>query len=355
MPRNAWQNDSEDIFADSRMSFGDHIEDLRTHLIRALLGFVVGMLVSFLFSGWVVEFINAPIQEQLMEFYNRRVERVKKKLEDGDPAVTRLNELKEMPAVMRLRDFRKLLEKMGVAVPRAKEGALEDELVPVPLLYPPLQVEINNQEAQRLVGRPPQLSTMNVMEGFMVYIKVSAITGLVISSPWVFWQIWSFIAAGLYPHEKRYVHRYLPFSIGLFLAGVVVCQFLVIPKAIEALLWFNEWLGLEPDLRLNEWLSFALLLPVVFGLSFQTPMVMVLFVKVGILDAEWFRKKRRIAWFGMSIFAAIFTPADALSMLMMLIPMIGLYELGIVLVSHIPRPEREVPEMSEEEKQLIGV
>jgi sec-independent protein translocase protein TatC len=73
------------------------------------------------------------------------------------------------------------------------------------------------------------------------------------------------------------------------------------------------------------------------------------------LDAEWFRKKRRVAWFGMAIFAAIFTPADALSMLMMLIPMIGLYELGILLVSRMPRPESEVPEVSQEEEQLIGV
>src|SRR5262249_57292693 len=102
-------------------------------------------------------------------------------------------------------------------------------------------------------------------------------------------------------HEKKYVHKYLPISLGLFLAGVLLCQFMVIPKAIEALLWFNEWLGLEPDLRLNEWLSFALLLPLVFGLSFQTTMVMLFLAKLGILDADSFRKKRRIAWFVMAI------------------------------------------------------
>jgi sec-independent protein translocase protein TatC len=355
MPRNAWQPDSEDLFADTRMSFGEHIEDLRTHLLRALVGFFVCLLVSFLFSHWIVEFIKAPIEEQLMEFYKRRVERVAKKLAEGDPTVTSLDELKEMPVVMKRSELRKLLAEVGMQMPKAKEGTSEDDYLTVPLLYRPVRFAIISQEAQRLVGRPPQLSTMNVMEGFMVYVKVSIITGLVLSSPWIFWQLWSFIAAGLYPTEKRYVHRYLPFSIALFLAGVVVCQFLVIPKAIEALLWFNEWLGLEPDLRLNEWLGFALLLPVVFGLSFQTPMVMVVLAKVGMVDADSFRKKRRIAWFGMSIFAAIFTPADALSMLMMLVPMIGLYELGIILVRHVSRPESEVPEMSEEDQQLIGV
>src|SRR5205807_2007567 len=197
MPRADHYPDPEDYFAETRMSFGDHIEDLRTHLIRAIAGFVIGMIIAFSFGMWVFHFITAPVEW---------------------------------------------------------EFALH--------------------EAQRVVGRPPLLSTLNVMEGFMVYIKVCAFTGLVISSPWVFWQIWAFIAAGLYPHEKKYVHKYLPISLGLFLAGVLLCEFMVIPKAIQALLWFNEWLGLEPDLRLNEWLSFALLLPLVFGLSFQTPMVM---------------------------------------------------------------------------------
>ena len=106
---------------------------------------------------------------------------------------------------------------------------------------------------------------MNITEAFFVYFKVSAMTGLVITSPWVFFQIWMFIAAGLYPHEKRLVHVYLPFSLGLFITGALVCQFLVMPKAIEAMLWFNEWLGIDADLRLNEWLGFALMMPI--GLS----------------------------------------------------------------------------------------
>ena len=102
-----------------------------------------------------------------------------------------------------------------------------------------------------------------------------------------------FVAAGLYPPEKRLVHVYLPVSLGLFLAGVLICEFFVIPKAIEALLWFNEWLGFKPDLRLNEWLSFAIFMPLIFGLSFQTPLVMVFLNKLGIVGVETFRGKRK--------------------------------------------------------------
>jgi sec-independent protein translocase protein TatC len=324
-------------------------------LIRAIVGFVVCLLISFTFSSWVVDFIKAPVEAQLMAFYDRRVEKVKKKLAEGDTALQVLNKPKEMPVQIKRSELRKLLTEMGVKTGAEEGGGAADDWVDLGFRIKPLEWTMGTEEAQRQIGRRPLLATMNVMEAFMVYVKVSAITGLVLSSPWVFWQIWSFVAAGLYPHEKRYVHRYLPMSIVLFLAGVLVCQFLVIPKAIEALLWFNEWLGLEPDLRLNEWLSFAILLPVVFGLSFQTPMVMLFMGKTGILDADSFRKKRRIAWFAMAIFAAIFTPADALSMLMMLLPMILLYELGILMVKYSARPAAEVPEMSEEEEQLLGV
>src|SRR5205085_11440783 len=135
----------------------------------------------------------------------------------------------------------------------------------------------------------------------------------------------------------------------------LVCELWVIPKAIEALLWFNEWLGLEPDLRLNEWLSFALLLPLVFGLSFQTPMVMLFLAKLGILDADSFRKKRRIAWFAMAIFAAVFTPADVLSMLLMWVPMVGLYEMGILMVQYSAKSFEDAESTASEMDELVEV
>src|SRR5207245_10128940 len=87
--------------------------------------------------------------------------------------------------------------------------------------------------------------SLSVVEAFMTYFKVALRCGLVLGSPWIFIQIWSFIAVGLYPHEKRLVNVYLPFSLLLFLIGVLACQFLVIPKAVGALLWFNEWLDMN--------------------------------------------------------------------------------------------------------------
>ncbi|HMF12496.1 MAG TPA: twin-arginine translocase subunit TatC [Gemmataceae bacterium] len=353
MPRAESLPDPEDYFAETRMSFGDHIEDLRSHLVRAIAGFVVGMAVAFIFGSWVYEFITAPVVKQVQRFYDHRVVKTMENLDAGDKDLEALNLPTEFKQQVKAKDLKEALRLLGFQPAAGQAAEVGDEdFIPFTVYRQPLYESAKLQRAQQEVGRRPGLSTMNVMEGFMVYIKVCAFTGLVISSPWVFWQIWAFVAAGLYPHEKKYVHKYLPISLGLFLAGVLLCQFMVIPKAIEALLWFNEWLGLEPDLRLNEWLSFALLLPLVFGLSFQTPMVMLFLAKLGILDADSFRKKRRIAWFAMAVFAAIFTPADVLSMLLMWVPMVGLYEMGILMVQYAANPSE--PEV-EESEELIGV
>src|SRR5207244_5641711 len=96
------------------------------------------------------------------------------------------------------------------------------ESVEITVYMRPLEMIRATGPIQDLV-RPRELTTLSAQEAMFVYFKVSIIAGLVIASPWVFWQIWSFIAAGLYPNEKRYVHVYLPVSVGLFVAGVVLC------------------------------------------------------------------------------------------------------------------------------------
>src|SRR5262249_11954006 len=154
----------------------------------------------------------------------------------------------------------------------------------------------------------------------------------VLGAPWIFYQIWSFIAVGLYPHEKRLVNVYMPVSIVLFILGGLLCQFFVIPRAVEALLWFNKWIGLEPDLRLSEWLGFAIMMPVVFGISFQTPLVMLFIYKIGLVRMDTFRNNRRIIWFLLAVFAAVITPSvDVYGMLFLWVPLCILFEFGIWL------------------------
>jgi sec-independent protein translocase protein TatC len=364
--------DPDDMFADTRMTFGEHIEDLRTHLLRAIYGFVIAFVIAIPLGRPVLAFISAPVEDQLNKFNDRydqaRLKELRTQVKPED--VDKLPRLK-LQLLVDVHELMKVIRKeLQLPPDKAEHQPVLDNLQPglESLLtaldlddvvdwrkldeghYVPLTGHVGNpiDYAEGMLRwnkilRPTQLRTFNVVEPFVVLFKVIMMIGLVLSSPWVFYQIWAFIAAGLYPSEKRLVNVYLPFSLGLFLIGVFTCQFFVIPKAIEAMLWFNEYLGYQPDLRLSEWLGFAIFMPLVFGVSFQTPMVMYFLEKIGIFSVESYRNMRRVAWFLLAIFAAVITPTvDALSMMFLWVPMCLLYELGIWLCRFTPRsPEEE--------------
>ena len=138
-------------------------------------------------------------------------------------------------------------------------------------------------------GRDDSIISLGPMEPALIFCRACLVTGLVLASPWVFYQVWAFIAAGLYRHERASVYKYLPYSLGLFLAGVFLCFFVVLPLTLRFLLEFNVWLGVKPMLRLSEWMSFATILPLVFGLCFQTPLVMLFLAMIGIFTASDYR------------------------------------------------------------------
>jgi sec-independent protein translocase protein TatC len=155
------------------------------------------------------------------------------------------------------------------------------------------------------------------------------------------------VAAGLYPQEKRFVNIYLPFSLVLFLGGVVISELVIIPNALDALLSFNRWMGLEPDFRLNEWLSFAIWVPVIAGICFQTPLVMLFLAKVGIFESHQYVSGWKYAAFGMLIAAALGPTVDLISLTMLWGCMVLLYGLGILLTRLLVKPYSEVSEGEE--------
>jgi sec-independent protein translocase protein TatC len=350
--------DEDDYFADTRMSFGEHIEDLRKHLVRAALwlsGFLVlGFALDGLgtVTGWKVlgydfgvgkpamALITQPVDEQLGKFYDKRKAEIEKQWREDVEKGT----IERRPVTLIFDTI--ALARMGVPNPPA-DGAHIDVLID------PTQVGLELNAVTKKLGKRPGLSTLSAQEAILAYFKVTLVVSLILASPMVFWEIWAFVAAGLYPTERRYVHVYMPFSIGLFLGGVALCEFFVLPRAVGALLMFNEWLGLEPELRFNEWLSLAIWMPVIFGLSFQTPLVMLFMQRIGLFDAADYRRKRRYAFFIIVVVAAIFLPTpDGMSVVMLAGPMCLLYELGIRLCEWSPRPTWD--DVTESE-QVAGV
>ena len=350
--------DPEDMFAHTRMSLGDHIEELRTCLFRAGKGFLIAMVIGFFIAAWVLEVIKYPVQSQLERFYDEQVREATRPGagEADSDAARRARQAQRTLWVDRnqLRDL--------VGMPTEKEEAetifwgfqlRKRHWVPIEMKYDPRDITNDVAPLMQPIIRPPHLSVLSITESFIVWCKVAIYCGIVLASPWIFWQLWSFVAAGLYPHEKKYVFTFLPFSIILFLGGVTLCQLIVLPKGVEYLLYFTKWLRMEPDLRLSEWLSFAIMMPLIMGIAFQLPLVMYALYKVGVFEVETYQGNWRIALFLMTFIGFFIAPSpDPFSGICMATPLWLLYFVGIWMCKMWPNPKFE---MEESEGEMVEV
>ncbi|QDT40416.1 Sec-independent protein translocase protein TatCy [Gimesia alba] len=298
---------SHDLFDESTMSFGDHLEALRIHLWKALIGLAICVVGALFIGHKIVAVVRAPIDAALKEY-------------NLDPVTEEDSEKKEQKTVAELIAS---LEK------QPEQTAETKALQKILLDY---QRRIDNLE-----DKMSEPVTLAVQEAFTtIYLKVSFVAGLVFASPWVIYQIWQFVAAGLYPHERKYVYVYLPISIFLFLGGALFCFYAVFPFVLNFLLGFNKLLGVNPQIRLSEWISFAITLPLMFGLSFQLPLIMLFLERISIFTVKDYKEKSRMAILIISIISMLMTPADPMSMLLMMIPLILLYVLGILMCKYFP-------------------
>ena len=189
-----------------------------------------------------------------------------------------------------------------------------------------------------------RVQTLNAHEGFMIWLKAAFIAGFVIGSPWIFFQVWAFVAAGLYPHERKYVYIYLPFCLALFFGGAAMAFFVVMEPVLDFLFSYNRMMAIDPDPRISEWLGFVLFLPIGFGIAFQLPLVMLMLQRIGIFTTKAYLAKWRVAILVIFIIAMFLTPADPLSMLLLGGPLTVLYFLGILLCRFMPRNKNQYAE-----------
>jgi sec-independent protein translocase protein TatC len=182
-----------------------------------------------------------------------------------------------------------------------------------------------------------RFQVLNAQEAFMIWMKAALMTGLILASPYVFFQIWIFVAAGLYPHEKNYVYLYLPISVALFLGGASLAFVFVFDPVLDFLFLFNKGMNADFDPRIGEWLGFVLILPIGFGLSFQLPLVMLFLNRIGLVSLDLYIGQWRVAILVIFLVAMILTPADPISMMLMAVPLTLLYVLGIAMCRFMPR------------------
>jgi sec-independent protein translocase protein TatC len=171
---------------------------------------------------------------------------------------------------------------------------------------------------------------ISVAEAFFTYMKVAFIGGLILASPFVLYQIWAFVAPGLYRHEKRYVIPFVLAGSFFFAVGIAFGYYLAIPVGFKFLLGYATDL-IKPMPSMKEYLSFSIKFLLAFGVVFEFPVVLVFLARIGVVRAETLAKKRKYAILLIFIFAAILTPPDIVSQVLMALPLIGLYELSILL------------------------
>ena len=464
---------SEDLFEDTRMSFGEHLEELRRVLMRAIAGLAIGFLVAMVFASNIIQFLQNPLEDAIRDFNRTQAERritarvgyvppeirprldqdqlIPKKLKiepreladvleqyypefsadstydefafspsqlelakvpdfanrladppEADVVANLLRGLMTEPQVVALRGIAEIAEptleergqllevlnalaksskiyqsdvfetliagadkrsalpdwiessvagfqkKDASALQIMKERANEtgdENLIrrlnrvliteSFPVSLAPVQIELVDLE----VWESTRINTqaLKVEESFMVWIKAALIAGIVFSSPWIFYQIWLFVAAGLYPHEKRHIHIYLPISLLLFLSGILLAYFGVFKPVLMFLFAFNASMGIDPQPRIGEWLTFVMILPLGFGIAFQLPLVMLFLNRIGLFEVESYMAKWRLAVLVIFVVAMFLTPADPISMMLLAAPLTILYFGGIGLCRWMPR------------------
>ena len=478
------KNPKEDLFSESTMSFGDHLEELRQCLFRGMIGLLIGVGVGIFVAKDIVKEIQIPLKDALREYYQQRsfdlvrtdgfrhaetagmiedegysadtmeieidqlfinlrqsmpqlFEALQYKsymfveqdflIEDGgasnhrlffqhihsnaqqdwakyllavlseqqrelfdelaqqssdgdvsvsaDGAVELLNVWAEEPELFKNESLRELVRKkveqkasswMDLGLENADENSID-----VGAVFADLEQQIQekstavaqldeNRRVNKFIltnafsdflrsARPVTITvpvwekvdvrvqTLNAHEGFMIWIKAAFIGGIILSSPWIFYQIWQFIAAGLYPHERKYVYIYLPFSLFLFFGGAAMAFFVVMEPVLDFLFSYNRMMEIDPDPRISEWLGFVMFLPLGFGIAFQLPLVMLMLQRIGMFTIEAYLAKWRVAVLIIFVVSMFLTPADPLSMLMLAGPLTILYFFGIALCRFMPR------------------
>jgi sec-independent protein translocase protein TatC len=199
--------------------------------------------------------------------------------------------------------------------------------------------------ARPLIASLPQGSKMiavGVVSPFLIPIKVTVLAAVAITLPWVLYQVWAFVAPGLYKHERRLVLPLVVTSTLLFYCGVAFCYFFVFGQAFPAIeRMAPASVAVSPDIE--AYLDFALTMFIAFGVAFEVPVAIVILARLGVVEVEQLKGFRRYYWVAAAAVAGVVTPPDPVSMLALLLPLGMLYELGIwtapVFIKHSSAPD----------------
>jgi sec-independent protein translocase protein TatC len=303
---------------DTTMSLGDHLEELRMRLILAILGLVVGTIICLLFGRRIITFIEGPYNT-IMEGY------AESKVQEFQTPWTYLSDtfFNNMLEAIDSDPNAPQIDPNAVTFAKKIYADTVTSLFEDPN-YVAAVAEVHSSAAGKLIVIAPA-------DAFIGFMKISLISGLIVSSPWVFYHLWMFVAAGLYSNERRYVRIAVPFSTALFVIGALFFLFVVAPLSLKFFLGFGHYIGVSSTWTFQKYVSFVTMLMLVFGAGFQTPIAIFVLNRTGLVSIAALKSSRKYVIIGMFALAAVATPPDVISQITLAVPLYALFELGILL------------------------
>lgn len=256
---------------EKRMSFTEHLGELRTRMIHSCIALAVAVIACYIFSNQIFELIAWPLRP---------------------------------------------LSQRGI-VTLEVEPSVPEAVETAPAQTAPIS-RVDTIE----------WTVLNPLEYILVKLRIAAYGGVIVALPFILWQLCAFIFPGLHDNERRVVQILIAGCSVLAVLGVAVAYFGVFPLVLPYLLeWIPDWVNVQ--LRLNETLSIIIKGLAGFAVAFQFPMAVLILVYMGLLTPQTLKQYRKVALVGMALIAAILTPPDPFSLLIMLLPMAVLYESSI--------------------------
>lgn len=331
---------------DEEKPFLSHLEDFRVMLFKVIGTLIVAMILCFNFAPQLLDFLRMPV-EKVWVGYERAHLPSEIKAENWLKAKKLAEALAGLPVqaqdalrsresenVRELADAFLLLRAMRT-LPVGEQGAFLKEATTPRTDMENLVLHLDKVKALLQVGEGnsgvKMMSALQPTESFNLSIKLAFYAGIILSFPLLLMFILEFILPGLREREKKVLFMSMAVGFGLFLTGATFAYFVVLPEILDFFFTYSMDMGIANDWRIGFYLNFTLQFVMLFGLSFELPVIVMPFVKLGVLNYDMMKTSRRYAVVVIAILSAVLTPQDILSMLMMGVPMYMLYEICIFM------------------------
>lgn len=316
------------------MSLGDHLDELRARLILMILGIVVGLIITLSFGSRLVSFMEIPYYSAI-----RSAAQSPEKDEEETPAPEILTDDLVVIRIAEQNSDTLQSLKPGDTFLATITSYRDDPNNPAFAELKAISSETPKTNEDVPLGK--SLQTIELSEGLLVYLKVCLVFGFILVSPWVLWQAWLFVADGLYSHEKKFVHVVAPISGALFITGSLFFISVVAPMAMTFFIQFNRTMGVESNWTLQSYMSFVLMLTLVFGAAFQMPIAIVFAEMMGLVTIPMLTTNRKYVILALLFISAVVTPPDVISQILLAAPLYVLYESSILVCRFLRKKKKQ--------------